>query len=105
MSEIPLDNEGYLTQFSLWSPEMAENLHGQSLSDAQWPIVWHARAFYEQYQLSPSMKLFLAYLLEKDPQNPPLNVLSLKKLFPGAGSPMIRIARAAGLPKPINCIQ
>lgn len=98
------DEEGFLVDLDQWSEVLAENIasrEGIVLTDAHWQLVHLARAYYQQFDLSPEMRPFIKWLvpyLGKDNAKS----LYLLRLFPG--SPTKLISKVAGLPKPANCI-
>lgn len=101
---IELDEEGYLYDVSLWSPDVASFLAHESgiqLTESHWEILYLLRDFYQQYQLSPAMRPLVKAVslqLGKDKGRS----IYLMQLFPG--SPAKVAARLAGLPKPENCL-
>jgi len=98
------DKEGFLTDLSSWNTEVASQIASQEaieLLDAHWEIIQLTRAFYQKYDLSPSMRVLIKHIantLGKDKGRS----IYLLKLFPG--SPAKLICKIAGLPKPTNCI-
>lgn len=100
---LELDKDGYLVNLDQWSREAAGLLaadEGVTLTEAHWEIIEALRAFYQEYQLSPSQRPFVKHIantLGKDKGNS----LYLMKLFPE--SPAKVAARIAGLPRPTNC--
>jgi len=98
------DNEGFLKDVSLWSPELAaviadaENIE---LNDDAWEVVNFLRHYYEQYQIAPGARILTKAI--KDKLGPDKgNSNYLYGLFPyGPGRQGCKIA---GLPKPTGCI-
>jgi len=98
------DNEGFLKDVSLWSPQLAaviadaENIE---LNDDAWEVVNFLRLYYEQYQIAPGARILTKAI--KDKLGPDKgNSNYLYGLFPyGPGRQGCKIA---GLPKPTGCI-
>ncbi len=101
---ITLDNEGYLSDLSQWSPLVAEALAAQmplQLTEAHWEIIRVLRDFYHRFEHAPAMRpLVKAVALSLGPDKG--NSIYLLKLFPD--SPAKVAARLAGLPRPTNCL-
>ncbi|MBV1884946.1 MAG: TusE/DsrC/DsvC family sulfur relay protein [Gammaproteobacteria bacterium] len=98
------DEEGFLKDLSLWSLEIATLIATTekiNLLEPHWEIIYLTRQFYDDYDLSPSMRVLVKHVantLGKDKGRS----IYLLKLFPG--SPAKLICKIAGLPKPTNCI-
>jgi len=94
--KLNVTEEGYLTDFSQWTKEIAIDLakeNGIELTDIHWKV--------------------LEYLQEKHKNNEPLSIRGIKKsgvinikefysLFPGG--PLKKSTLIAGIPKPKSCI-
>ena len=94
--KLNVTEEGYLTDFSQWTKEIAIDLakeNGIELTDKHWEV--------------------LEYLQEKHKNNEPLSIRGIKKsgiinikefygLFPGG--PLKKSTLIAGIPKPKSCI-
>ena len=94
--KLNVTEEGYLTDFSQWTKEIAIDLakeNGIELSDKHWEVI--------------------EYLQEKHKNNEPLSIRGIKKsgvinikefysLFPGG--PLKKSTLIAGIPKPKSCI-
>jgi len=102
--QIALDPEGYLTRLDDWSAATAEALaatEGLTLTPAHWEVIGVLRAFYQQYQISPAMRILVKQLkLELGAEKG--SSIYLMQLFPG--SPAKLASKIAGLPKPTNCL-
>ncbi|GGJ84507.1 TusE/DsrC/DsvC family sulfur relay protein [Pseudomonas matsuisoli] len=101
---IPVDADGYLLDINDWSEGVAASLaerEGISLSPAHWDVLQVLRAFYDEYQLSPSTRPLVKYAALKLGADKG-NSAHLNRLFNGA--PAKLGAKLAGLPKPANCI-
>lgn len=101
---VALDAEGYLVELSDWSTGVAEALaanEGLTLTEEHWQILWLLRAFYAEFQLSPSTRPLVRYVASKlGPDKG--NSAQLNRLF--KGTPAKLAAKLAGLPKPSNCL-
>ncbi|MFT2110186.1 TusE/DsrC/DsvC family sulfur relay protein [Marinomonas sp. 2405UD68-3] len=101
---VNLDQEGYLLDLSQWSSELAihiAEMENIELTQAHWEIIHLLRAFYQEYELSPSMRPLTKAVGKKLGSDKGKSIY-LMKLFPG--SPPKLAAKIAGLPKPANCI-
>ncbi len=93
---IAVNDEGYLTDFSQWTKEIAEELakeQGIVLTDKHWEVI--------------------DYVQDKYKKEEPLSIRGIKKsgvinikefyaLFPGG--PLKKATLIAGIPKPKSCI-
>jgi len=101
--EVLLDARGYLAVFAEWDRSVAQHLavqHNIELTDPHWQVIEALRDFYEQYQLSPSMRPLIKYLQSRCVDEK-IGSHYLMSLFPG--SPATLAAKIAGLPRPDNC--
>jgi tRNA 2-thiouridine synthesizing protein E len=94
--KLNVTEEGYLTDFSQWTKEIAIDLakeNGIELTDKHWEVI--------------------KYLQDKHNSNEPLSIRGIKKsgiinikefysLFPGG--PLKKSTLIAGIPKPKSCI-
>ncbi len=100
---IPTDKNGYLLNLEQWTPAVAEQLAKAEdirLSDAHWEVISVLRAFYQEYSVSPAMRILvkqvgMALGTEKGKS------IYLMQLFPP--SPAKIVSKIAGLPRPDNC--
>lgn len=100
----PLDKHGYLTDLTLWTPQLAEEfarLEQIQMTDAHWEVVNFVRAFYQEYQTSPAIRLLVKSMGEKLGADKG-NSKYLFLLFPEG--PAKQATRIAGLPKPAKCL-
>ena len=95
-TEIEVNEEGYLTEFSQWTKEIGECLADEqeiSMTDKHWEVI--------------------EYIHEKHNNNEPLSIRGIKRsgvinvkefygLFPGG--PLKKATLIAGIPKPKSCI-
>lgn len=98
------DAEGYLRRREDWTPALAEQMaarDGIALNERHWAILHAIRAFYDEFNTSPTTRVLLKYLARTlGPEQ--ATSIYVMQLFPG--TPAKTIARLAGLPKPTNCI-
>jgi tRNA 2-thiouridine synthesizing protein E len=101
---IALDQEGFLKNLEDWNEDIARELavaENIALTDAHWEIIQLLKQFYQQYELSPSMRPLVKYIAQELGKEKAKSIY-LMKLFPG--SPAKIAAKIAGLPKPDNCL-
>jgi tRNA 2-thiouridine synthesizing protein E len=104
VDDARFDAEGYLRRLSDWNETVAADIaqrDGVTLSPAHWEILHAIRAFYREYELSPTTRVLLKYLAQQLGRDKATSIYVMQ-LFPG--TPAKTIARIAGLPKPANCI-
>lgn len=103
-SGIATDENGFLTHLEDWTPAVAEALAAQEnivLTDDHWEILHLLRHFYEEFTISPAMRVLVKQIklqlgIEK------ASSIYLLSLFPE--SPAKLACKIAGLPKPTNCL-
>ena len=101
---IKTDEEGYITDLSLWDTELAtliaaaENIE---MGDDHWEVVNFLRNYYEQYQIAPAVRV-LTKAIKKTLGPEKGNSRYLYELFPHG--PARQASKIAGLPKPTGCI-
>ncbi len=101
---VEADEEGYITDISLWSRELAiliaegENIE---MSDDAWEVVNFLRNYYEEYQIAPAVRV-LTKAIKKTLGPDKGNSKYLYELFPYG--PAKQACKIAGLPKPTGCI-
>lgn len=101
---MQLDQDGFLANHTDWTPEIAEQLAGQSgltLTPAHWEILYAIRDFYTQFGLSPINRALVKYIGQRFGPEKGQSVYLLT-LFPGG--PAKLACKLAGLPKPHNCL-
>lgn len=101
---IVLDEQGFLINLSDWSKPLAEKIattEGIQLSPAHWEIIFLLRNFYQEFEISPAMRILVKHTKQQlgDEKG---NSHYLLSLFPG--SPAKIASKIAGLPKPTNCL-
>ncbi len=98
------DEEGYLSNLSDWSPEVANALAASDdamLGDSHWEVINFLREYYEEYQIAPAVRVLTKAIgkrLGKDKGNSKY----LYELFPYG--PAKQACKYAGLPKPTGCV-
>jgi len=101
---IPTDKEGYLKNLADWSDAVAAAIAQQeqiTLTEQHWEIISLLRDFYQQYEVSPAMRVLVKTVglqLGKEKGRS----IYLMTLFPE--SPAKLASKIAGLPKPANCL-
>jgi dissimilatory sulfite reductase related protein len=97
MSLPERDGDGYLTDMSLWTPEIAKAMaaaDGVELTDEKWEQILKAREFFDEFGTVPPIRKFAKYI-DKDQ----------KELFSQwMTGPMKPITKYGGLPKPTGCV-
>lgn len=104
MADPRFDAEGYLRDLDAWNEALATEIAARdavTLTAAHWEILHAIRAFYAEFELSPTTRVLLKYLGKTlGPEK--AGSIYVMTLFPG--TPAKTIAKIAGLPKPTNCI-
>ena len=101
---IEADEEGYISDVSLWNQELAgmiaesENIE---MNDDHWVVVNFLRNFYEEYQIEPAARI-LTRAIKRTLGPEKGNSKYLYELFPCG--PIRQASKIAGLPKPTSCI-
>lgn len=98
------DKEGFLTDLYLWNEDIANAIATQEgiiLTNAHWELIYSARQYYQQFDISPEMRPFVKWV-GKELGTEKGRSIYLLSLFPN--SPAKIISKIAGLPKPPNCI-
>ena len=98
------DEEGYITDISVWSEELA-NLIAEDedidMTDDHWEVVNFLREYYEEYQVAPAVRVLTKAVKKKlGPEKG--NSGYLYELFPYG--PAKQACKIAGLPKPTGCV-
>ncbi|MGD9021244.1 MAG: TusE/DsrC/DsvC family sulfur relay protein [Lysobacterales bacterium] len=98
------DEEGYLTDISAWSPELAELIaqdENIEMGSDAWEVVNFLRDYYEEYQIAPAVRVLTKAVKKKlGPEKG--NSKYLYELFPYG--PAKQACKIAGLPKPTGCV-
>ena len=101
---VEADEEGYITDISLWTRELANLIaEGENIemSDDAWEVVNFLRNYYEEYQIAPAVRV-LTKAIKKTLGPDKGNSKYLYELFPYG--PAKQACKIAGLPKPTGCI-
>ena len=95
---IELNDEGFLRDFTQWSPEVAESMAAQEgipvLTEQHLRVLNTIRAYYQKFQVPP-----MVHLLVKECG---MSFRDLHDLF--HKQPGKRAARLAGLPEATGCV-
>ncbi len=102
--ELELDEDGYLTDWSVWSKEAADAFaekEGIELTDEHWEIINFLREYFTEYQIAPAIRVLVKEVKAKfGPEKG--NLKYVYKLFPAG--PAKQACKYAGLPKPTGCV-
>ena len=101
---IGADEEGYITDISNWSTELADAIADSEnidMSDDHWEVVNFLRDYYEEYQIAPAVRV-LTKAIKKSLGDDKGNSKYLYELFPYG--PAKQACKIAGLPKPTGCV-
>jgi tRNA 2-thiouridine synthesizing protein E len=104
LQDVATDEHGFLVNLEDWNRDIAgeiANAEGITLSDAHWEILDLLRAFYQEFDLSPAMRILVKQTKAQLGEDKG-NSIYLMQLFPG--SPAKLASKIAGLPKPTNCL-
>lgn len=104
LNNIPRDKQGYLTDSSLWSLDVAAAIAEEEallLSDEHWQVIHYVRQFYQEFNTSPSIRPLVKYLAQQWSAEKGTSIY-LHLLFPEG--PAKQATKIAGLPKPARCI-
>lgn len=105
MDILSLDQDGHLTDHTLWTPAIAQMLAdslGINLTDIHHRILEQVRLFFETYHHSPSTRPLIKHLAQTLPDDN-IDNAKLQTLF-NTGLVARHVNRIAGLPKPPNCL-
>ena len=101
---IERDPQGFLVNLNDWNEDVAIQIadeEGITLSPEHWEIIFLLRKFYEDFELSPAMRILVKTVKQQLGEEKG-NSIYLMQLFPG--SPAKYASKIAGLPKPTNCL-
>jgi len=101
---IETDEEGYLTDLSQWSEDVALALAESEeveMTDEHWEVVNFLREYYEEYQIAPAIRVLVKAVKKKLGADKGSNKY-LYELFPYG--PAKQACKIAGLPKPTGCV-
>lgn len=91
------DGQGYLIDYTTWTRALGESQAsdcGVEMTEKHWQLVEYARQLYRETNKTPTRRKMVADL--------GVDSQELFDLFPA--SPMRKLCRIAGLPKPKNCL-
>lgn len=98
------DEEGYITNLSEWSPELAEVIaqsEDLEMNDERWEVVNFLREYYDEYQIAPAVRVLIK-AVKKTMGEEKGNNKYMYELFPYG--PAKQACKIAGLPKPTGCV-
>jgi tRNA 2-thiouridine synthesizing protein E len=102
--ELTLDEDGYLTDWSVWTKEAADAFAAQDgieLTDEHWEIINFLRSYFEEYQIAPAIRVLVKEVKAKFGAEKG-NLKYVYRLFPAG--PAKQACKYAGLPKPTGCV-
>jgi len=101
---VEADEEGYLLDVSLWTPELATLIARSEdivMGDDHWEVVNFLRDYYEKYQIAPAVRVLIK-AIRRTLGSEKGSSRYLYQLFPYG--PARQGCKIAGLPKPTSCI-
>ena len=101
---IEHDEEGYLTDLSLWNKDLAVLIAEDEkidMSDEHWEVVNFLRDYYDEYQIAPAVRVLIKAMKKKFGAEKGSNKY-MYELFPYG--PAKQACKIAGLPKPTGCV-
>lgn len=104
MMNLELDQDGHLVDYTIWTPEVAQELANSlelELTDWHLNILHAVRQFYQQFGHSPSTRPLIKFLMKS--VSPDINNAMLQEKF-NTGLVARHLSRLAGVPKPANCL-
>ena len=101
---VECDEEGYITNLSDWSKELAEVIAKEEdleMDVDRWEVVNFLREYYDEYQIAPAVRVLIkAAKKSMGPEKG--NNKYMYELFPYG--PAKQACKIAGLPKPTGCV-
>lgn len=104
MMNLELDQDGHLVDYTIWTPEVAQELANSlelELTDWHLNILHAVRQFYQQFGHSPTTRPLIKFLMKS--VSPDINNAMLQEKF-NTGLVARHLSRLAGVPKPANCL-
>jgi tRNA 2-thiouridine synthesizing protein E len=101
---IAADEEGYITNLSEWSKELADVIAVNEkidMNEEHWEVVNFLRDYYEEYQIAPAVRVLIKSV-KKPMGKEKGNNKYMYELFPYG--PAKQACKIAGLPKPTGCV-
>ena len=98
------DEEGYLTDLSLWNEEVGKFLAEEEkvdLTDQHWEVINFLREYYTEFQIAPAVRVLTKAIGKKLGADKGSSQY-LYELFPYG--PAKQACKIAGLPKPTGCV-
>lgn len=98
------DEEGYLTDITVWNKDIAALIAKEEeidMTDEHWEVVGFLREYYNEYQIAPAVRVLVKAVKKKFGVEKGSNKY-LYELFPYG--PAKQACKIAGLPKPTGCI-
>ena len=101
---IDHDEEGFITDISVWNEDLAKylaDLENVEMTEEHWEVVNFLRDYYNEYQIAPAIRVLVKQMKKAfGPEKG--NNKYLYELFPYG--PAKQACKIAGLPKPTGCI-
>ncbi len=101
---IEHDEEGYISDISNWSKELAELIavdENLDMTEEHWEVINFLRDYYEEYQIAPAIRVLIKAMKKAfGPEKG--NNKYLYTLYPYG--PAKQACKIAGLPKPTGCV-
>ncbi|MEZ5720827.1 MAG: TusE/DsrC/DsvC family sulfur relay protein [Paracoccaceae bacterium] len=101
---VECDEEGYITNLSDWTKELAEVIaknEDLEMDADRWEVVNFLREYYDEYQIAPAVRVLIK--AAKKTMGPDKgNNKYMYELFPYG--PAKQACKIAGLPKPTGCV-
>ncbi|CAA7600028.1 sulfur relay protein, TusE/DsrC/DsvC family [Acididesulfobacillus acetoxydans] len=94
---IPLDEDGFLEDASMWDEEVANFLaktEEVELTEEHWEIIKYLRKYFDDFNVAPPVRRMV-----KDVHRDLQTIYALFPSGPGKGA-----CKIAGLPKPTGCV-
>ena len=98
------NNLNYLKKYTIWNKYIAEKLaHKEhiTMDSRHWEIIYIVRMFYQEFNITPSMRMLLSYMKKKISQEK-INSRYLFTLF--SHNTLNKISKIAGIPPPSSCL-
>ncbi len=105
LAEIQLDNDGHLSDHTLWTQQVAQQLADTldvTLTDEHYQVLAIVREFFTNFNHPPATRPLIKYLQQRLPDLA-IDNQKLQQMF-NTGLVARHVNRIAGLPKPPNCL-
>ncbi len=98
-TQIEVDEDGFITDPSLWDEELARFLAEQEegltdLTDDHWKVILYLNAYYREHGIAP--------MIRKLCKETGFKLKTIYEMFPSG--PARGACKIAGLPKPTGCV-